>query len=129
MKNLAIASSALALMTPPTFAAAEGHVDFAHSAWTYREMAVFNHVAGGARFVGNFVAEPGRCHVIVFQTRADDRTLHLPLLRRELTIAAGRRSVVEGGPHSALAIACAGTADEIRVAPQLEKAAPSDGER
>ena len=45
---------------------------------TYKPMAGFNHVVGGERFVGYFLAGPDRCDVTVFQARADDEALATP---------------------------------------------------
>jgi hypothetical protein len=86
---------------------------------SYKETAIFNQVVAGSRFVGNFLAAPGRCDVTVFETRADDVALtRRPMRRYVLPIAAGARSLLDAAPQSALAIVCAAKADEIKVAPQ-----------
>ena len=123
METLAATSVALALLAPVASAAAQGDPVFAHSASTYKEMAIFNHVVGDKRFVGNFMAAPGRCDVTVYQTRADDKALRLPLSRVVMPIAAGRRSVLNAGSESALAITCAAGANAIKIAPETDRVA------
>ena len=89
----------LAFLATPGFAVADGSADATQNVSTYKETAVFNHVVGDARFVGNFVAGPGRCDVTVFQTGADNAALTPPLRRFVLPIAAGARSELEVGPE------------------------------
>jgi hypothetical protein len=118
MKILLTTSFTLALLASPAFAVAEERADSTHSVSTYKETAVFNHVVGDARFVGNFITGPGRCDVTMFLTGADNAALAPPLRRFVLPIAAGARSELEVGPKSTLVIACTSDADEIKVAPQ-----------
>jgi hypothetical protein len=95
--------------------------------WVYRETAVFNHVVGPARFVGNFLAAPGRCDVTLFETHAQDGDLRQPLRRYAAPIAAGGRRLFSAGSNAALAISCAPRADAIGVeaeAAAVETVAP-----
>jgi len=117
MKILLTTSATVAFLGSSAFAVAEEPGDSTHSVSTYKETAVFNHVVGDARFVGNFVAGPGRCDVTVFQTGADNTALTPPLRRFVLPIAAGARSELEVGPKTSLVIACTSDADEIKVTP------------
>jgi hypothetical protein len=118
MKKLATTSFVIALFGSSAFAVAGEGADVTQSVSTYKETAVFNQVVGDARFVGNFVAGPGRCDVTMFLTRADNAALTPPLRRFVLPIAAGARSEFEVGPKSTFVIACTSDADEIKVAPQ-----------
>jgi hypothetical protein len=118
VKILATTSLVAALLGSSAVAVAQGSADLTQNVSTYKETAVFNHVVGDARFVGNFVSGPGRCDVTVFQTGADNAALTPPMRRYVLPIAAGARSELGVGPRSALIIACTPHADEITVAPQ-----------
>jgi hypothetical protein len=118
VKILATTSIVAALLGSSVLAGAQGSADVTQNASTYKETAVFNHVVGDARFVGNFVAGPARCDVTVFQTGADNAALTPPMRRFVLPIAAGARSELEVGPKSTLVIACTSDAEEIKVAPQ-----------
>jgi hypothetical protein len=118
MNPFATTSFVVAFLGSSAFAVADGSADATHSVSTYKETAVFNHVVGDARFVGNFIAGPGRCDVTMFLTAADNAALTPPLRRFVLPIAAGARSELEVGPKSTLVIACTSDADEIKVAPQ-----------
>jgi hypothetical protein len=117
MKKLATTSFVIALFGSSAFAVAGEGADVTQSVSTYKETAVFNQVVGDARFVGNFVAGPGRCDVTVFQTGADNTSLTPPLRRFVLPIAAGARGELGVGPKTALVIACTSDADEIKVTP------------
>ncbi|MDE3177985.1 MAG: hypothetical protein KGM15_17940 [Pseudomonadota bacterium] len=90
---------------------------------TYKPMAGFNHVVGGERFVGYFLAGPDRCDVTLFQARADDEALPVAPRRLVLQIAAGGRSELDAGLGAALAIACTADADAIKIAPQTGREA------
>ncbi len=129
MKILASTLIALALFAPLAHSVAEGRSEQTKGVRTYKETAVFNQVVDGSRFVGNFLAAPGRCDVTVFETRAEDTALRRPLRRFVLPIAAGGRGLLDATSKSALAITCAAKADEIKVAPQANPMAPSDRER
>jgi hypothetical protein len=118
MKILLTTLVSLAFLASSAFAVAEERAGSTRNVSTYKETAVFNHVVGDARFVGNFVAGPGRCDVTMFLTRADNAALTPPLRRFVLPIAAGARSEFEVGPKSTFVIACTSDADEIKVAPQ-----------
>jgi hypothetical protein len=118
MKKLATTSFVIAFLGFSAFAVAGEGGAVTGSVSTYKETAVFNQVVGDARFVGNFVAGPGRCDVTMFLTRADNAALTPPLRRFVLPIAAGTRSELEVGPKSTFVIACTSDADEIKVAPQ-----------
>jgi hypothetical protein len=118
MKIFLTTSVTLTILASSAFAVAEERADSTQGVSTYKETAVFNHVVGDARFVGNFVAGPGRCDVTVFLTDADNAALTPPLRRFVLPIAAGARSELEVDPTSTLVIACTSDADEIKVAPQ-----------
>jgi len=127
MKILAATLIALTLAAPLGHSAAADPADRTTAPRAYKETAVFNQVVAGSRFVGNFLAAPGRCDVTVFETRADDAALmRRPLRRYVLPIAAGSRGLLEATPQSALAITCAAKANEIKVAPQ---ATPPDAVR
>lgn len=126
MKILAATLVALTLTAPLAHSAVGDPADRARDARAYKEAAVFNQVVAGSRFVGNFLAAPGRCEVTVFETRADDTALRRPLRRYVLPIAAGSRSLLDATPQSALAITCAAKANEIKVAPQTS---PPEGAR
>lgn len=126
MKILAATSITLALAAPLAHSAAADPADTATGIGAYKETAVFNQVVAGSRFVGNFLAAPGRCDVTVFETRADDTALRRPLRRYVLPIAAGSRSLLGATPQSALAITCTAKANEIKVSPQPN---PADGTR
>ena len=116
LKTLALAAaSALALVSS---ACAGDHSEIMRGVHTAKPMAAFNMVVGGARFVGYFVAGPGRCDVTVFQAGADDEALKVAPRRMVLQIAAGGRSELDAGPDAALAIACTADADAIKLAPQ-----------
>jgi hypothetical protein len=118
VKILATTSLVAALLGSSVVALAQGSADVTRAVSTYKETAVFNHVVGVTRFVGNFVAGPGRCDVTVFQTGADNAALTPPMRRFVLPIAAGARGELGVGPKSALVIACTPDAEEIKVAPQ-----------
>jgi hypothetical protein len=118
MKKLATTSFVIAFLGSSAFAVAGERADATHDVSTYKETAVFNHVVGDERFVGNFVTGPGRCDVTMFLTRADNAALTPPLRRFVLPIAAGTRSEFEVGPKLTFVIACTSDADEIQVAPQ-----------
>jgi hypothetical protein len=118
MRKLAATSFVIAFLGSSALAVAGGGADVTQGVSTYKETAVFNHVVGDARFVGNFITGPGRCDVTMFLTGADNAALTPPLRRFVLPIAAGARSEFEVGPKSTLVIACTSDADEIKVAPQ-----------
>ncbi len=122
MNILKIAIGALAVLGPVSLAVADSHADYMKRVATYKPMAGFNHVVGGERFVGYFLAGPDRCDVTVFQARADDESLTSPPRRFVLQIAAGGRSELEAGSMAALAIACTADADAIKIAPQIRSA-------
>ena len=100
---------------------AETHSDYMRKVATYKPMAAFIHVVGARRFVGYFLAGPGRCDVTVFQAGADDEALKIAPRRIVLQIAAGGRGELEAAPEAALAIACTVDADAIKIAPQSHR--------
>jgi hypothetical protein len=119
MPSFKLLLSAAALTAAASLAGAAPHAEPMNSVATYKPMAAFNHVVGGVRFVGYFLAGPDRCDVTLFQARADDEALATPAQRLVLEIAAGGRSELEAGPNSALAIACTADADALKIAPQV----------
>jgi hypothetical protein len=116
MRAFATSAFAVAALAAPALAGTSGAPAPA-SAATYKEMAVFNHVVGDTRFVGNFMAEAGHCAVTLFETHAGDAALRAPVRSLVLPIAAGASGRIGVGPTSALEIACAADADSIRVSP------------
>lgn len=125
MKVLTTVAIAGAMLNVSVFAAANSHTELKKIQQMYKETAVFNHVVGDARFVGNFMADSGRCNVTMFETRAEDGDLRLPLRRYVLPIAAGARSTVNVGPNSALAIRCAPKADAIGIEAETRRSTPN----
>ncbi len=116
MKTLTVAAAfALALAST---ASATDHAQLMRQVRSFKPMAGFNVVIGGARFVGYFTPGPGRCDVTVFQAAADDEALSVAPRRMVLQIAAGGRNELDAGPDAALAIACTGDADALKLAPQ-----------
>jgi len=118
MKIVKLLLTASVLATVASLAGAASHRELLRTVSTYKPAVGFNHVVGGERFVGYFLAGPDRCDVTVFQAHADDDRLATPARRFVLEIAAGGRSEIDVGPDSALAIACTADADLIKIAPQ-----------
>ncbi len=96
MRIFATTSFVVAFLGSSALAVAQGSADVTHAVSTYKETAVFNHVVGDARFVGNFVAGPGRCDVTVFETGADNAALTPPLRRFVLADRRGRPQRTRG---------------------------------
>ena len=116
MKILTFAAAvALALASA---AEATDHAPLMRQVSSVKPMAGFNVVVGDVRFVGYFLAGPERCDVTVFEAGAEDEALKVAPRRMVLQIAAGGRNELDAGPDSALAIACTGDADALKLAPQ-----------
>jgi len=110
-----------------TFSTAAPLTDRSSSVARYNRVAAFNHLVPDSSLVGYFVATPARYDVTVFNARAGDEERAVLPTRMFLQIAAGGHSEVDATrPDAALAIACTGDADSLKIAPQIggPRAAP-----
>jgi hypothetical protein len=116
MKTVTSAAAfALAFASP---ASAMVHAQLMRQVSSFKPMAGFNTTVGDIRFVGYFTTGSARCDVTVFEAAADDEALKVAPRRMVLQIAAGGRNEIDAGPDAALAIACTGDADALKLAPQ-----------
>ena len=102
-----------------TFSTAAPHTDRSSSVARYNRVAAFNHLVPDSSLVGYFVATPARYDVTVFNARAGDEERAVLPTRMFLQIAAGAHSEIVSRPDEALAIACTGDADSLKIAPQI----------